>query len=318
MAKFYVLNHVTGKFLFDGNLDIVKQINSDSDLPNPADDDVYFLNDYDFAEKNGFKVNFDLTRVGKCLSKLKFNQQEVFNFSVERTKRLIRKSVSKDILIIQAVNSIDELNKSINLLSKRIREWYSLYFPESSEKIEDHEKFIRTISTKSREEQQSFFNIADSMGADLSESDVTAILDLAKSISSLFELKERTTEYVKQEVNKLCPNTSFYIGELIVARMIAVSGGLPKLAGYPASTLQLLGAEKALFRFLKDSKHKSPKYGILYQHSIMSKVKAKERGKVARTLANFMALSLKIDVHNPVLDNSKLEIISKSLRKYLE
>lgn len=337
MAKFYVFSHITGKYIFDGNFRVVERV---SNVPDAmlsyhfvSDDDVYLLNDFSNAKDSlsyddsvELRENTDYTKISKALQSVAVAAKldsaydsRVATESVKTTTRLIQESVTQDILLTQAIDAIDEINKAANLLSKRMREWYSLYFPEASKKIADHERFVKTIASKDKAQLMSEFNLADSIGADVDMKDVSEMLVMAQQISGMYDMKERYTEYVKKTVNKMCPNTSYYLSEMICARLIACAGSFDKLAGYPASTIQLLGAEKALFRFLRDKAgHKNPKYGIMYQHPLMSRVSARERGKLARVLGNYAALSLKIDKNSKEFDMSKIEIISKNLKRFLQ
>lgn len=338
MAKFYVLSHNTGKFILDGDFSILERISNveDSILSYcfSKHDDVYLLNDFDLlrnslvsntleGEPLVVKENQDYSKLSKAIISIEkmITTQDYYNKirseNIIRTSKLIKDSVQKDTLLIQAINSIDEINKSSNLLSKRIREWYSLYFPEISKKINDHEKYVRTISSKSREVLLSELEITDTMGANISEEDVIEIIEMSKTISSLYSLRERYELYIKKTILEICPNASYVLSEMICARLISCAGSFNKLSSYPASTIQLLGAEKALFRFLRDKKHKSPKYGILYQHPLMSKFPAKKRGKFARILGNYATIAFKIDKNNPNFDYEKIKIITKGLKKFL-
>lgn len=336
MAKFYVFSHITGKYVFDGNFKILERVSNVSDAllsyHFTVDDDLYLLNDFKELGKSvskddavELKENSDYSRISKALQSVAASTKldasydaRVMTESIRTTTRLIQESVTQDILLTQAINAIDEINKAANLLSKRIREWYSLYFPEASKKISDHERFVKAIVAKDKAQLMAEFNLSESIGADVAERDVSEMIVMANQVSSMYEMKERYTCYVKETVKTMCPNASYYLSEMICARLIACAGSFEKLAGYPASTIQLLGAEKALFRFLRDKGHKSPKYGIMYQHPLMSRVGAKDRGRLARVLGNYAALAFKIDKNSGKLDLEKVEIISKSLKRFAQ
>ncbi|MFP4112536.1 MAG: NOP5/NOP56 family protein [Candidatus Woesearchaeota archaeon] len=226
-----------------------------------------------------------------------FAKNEFFDEFRKRNTELTRYDMknikSNDFLIIQAVNNIEELEHSTNTLSKRLREWYELYFPEISKKINDHKRFAETIIDKSRDELMKAENIKDSMGVSLSQNDLKPIFDLAKGVLELFELKEKHLSYLDDSLETYCPNLKAIAGTSIAAKLIALSGSLERLSIFPSSTIQTLGAEKAMFRHLKTGQ-KPPKYGIILMHPIVASGK-KDKGKIARMLANKISLASKVD-----------------------
>lgn len=223
-------------------------------------------------------------------------------------KRKVRESVSKDNLIIQAINSIDEADKAANILAKRLREWYSFYLPEFSDSIASHEKFAELIQKNSKKELLKQLNLSESssMGAELKKEDIDAMFDLAKALENLYKLKEKQSKYLENIMKGFCPNITAIAGHLIAAKLIALSGSLKKLSMFPASTIQLLGAEKALFRHLKTGA-RSPKYGILHEHQLISQAKKKDHGKIARVLADKIAIAAKVDFFKGKFVGDKLK-----------
>ncbi|MBN2111600.1 NOP58 family protein [Candidatus Woesearchaeota archaeon] len=215
---------------------------------------------------------------------------------IAETKKKVKESISEDNLITQAVNCIDESDRTANTLAKRLREWYSFYCPEFSNSIASHPKFIELIQKKTKKELLKEINVKpeDSMGADLKKEDVDAILELAKAINRLYEVKELQTKYLEKVMKAYCPNITAVAGPLIGAKLLAIAGSLKKLSSMPSSTIQLLGAEKALFRHLTTGA-KSPKYGILHEHTLISQAKKSEHGKIARLLADKIAIAAKVD-----------------------
>jgi nucleolar protein 56 len=222
--------------------------------------------------------------------------QELRKKLIAETKEKISKSVNKGSLIVQAVSCIDEADRAANMLAKRLREWYSFYLPEFSYSIASHEKFAEIIQKKSKPELLKELGITKegSMGAEIGKKDVDAILELAKSLGSLYKLKEAQAKYLESATKEYCPNITAIAGSLIAAKLLCLAGSLEKLSSFPASTIQLLGAEKALFRHLKTGA-KSPKYGILHEHPLISGAKNKEHGKIARLLADKIAIAAKVD-----------------------
>ena len=212
--------------------------------------------------------------------------------NIKETKRLIKESTGKDDLIIQAINSINEIKIVANKMSARLRLWYELYNPEFSRKIQDHSRFTELILKKDKQQLMKEIDAGESMGADLEKTDVDAILIIAEEISSLYSTIKKLEAYIEKTMQELCPNINSVAGSLIGAGLIEHAGSLKKLIEMPSSTVQLLGAEKALFRHLKTGA-KCPKYGLILQHHIVSSVK--DKAKAARMLADKISIAAKID-----------------------
>lgn len=222
--------------------------------------------------------------------------QEIRKNLILETKKKVRHSVTKDNLIVQSVNSIDEADRTANTLSKRLREWYSFYCPEFSSSIASHQKFIEIIQIKTKKEllKELGVNPEEAMGKDLEKSDLDAMLELAKAIQELYNFKEKQTKYLEITMKDYCPNLTALAGSLIGAKLLASAGSLERMSKMPSSTIQLLGAEKALFRHLTTGA-KSPKYGILHEHPLISQAKKSNHGKVARLLADKISIAVKVD-----------------------
>ncbi len=221
---------------------------------------------------------------------------EFFQKNIQLTKTAIKQSVMEDQLIMQAVANINELDKSNNLLTKRLREWYGLYFPELSKEIANPEKFVELVAEKTKKElmKEINFNNTDSMGAELEKIHVEEITLLAQGILKQQQIRKKHETYLQKVMQKYCPNILELAGTTIGARLIELGKGLKHLAMLPASTLQLLGAEKALFRHIKTGS-KSPKYGVIINHPLIQKAKKIEKGKAARILADKLSLCARLD-----------------------
>ncbi|MBI2146219.1 NOP58 family protein [Candidatus Woesearchaeota archaeon] len=214
--------------------------------------------------------------------------------NLELTKIAIKNSVTEDGFILQTIANITEIDKVSNTLSKRLREWYALYYPELAESVVQQEKFVELTLTKSKEELMRDAKRTETMGADMAKVHRDEILLLARQIKGLFELRRMHEQYLQKVMQEYCPNLLELAGTTIGAKLLELSRGLKHLALLPASTIQLLGAEKALFRHLKTGS-KSPKYGILYQHPLIQKAPKQERGKAARNLADKLSLCARLD-----------------------
>ena len=213
--------------------------------------------------------------------------EEFYKKNVIITKKAIKESVNEDNLIIQAIANVNELDNVTNLLSKRLREWYSLYDPELVERVHSHEKLIELILENEKKEK-------DSMGADLPKVDYDEIILLATQIQGLYGLRKKHETYLESVMKPYCPNILELAGTTVGAKLVELAKGLKRLALLPASTVQLLGAEKALFRHLKTGS-RSPKYGVIYQHPLIQGAKRDERGKMARRLADKLSLCARLD-----------------------
>lgn len=210
------------------------------------------------------------------------------------TIQAIKDSVNQSQLIIQTISNVRDLEKTTNLLSKRLREWASLTIPEVVEKLHDHQKLAELISLTSIEDLKDQFEITITMGADLTKKDQNQIRRLATQIDALYTLRVQHIAYLEHLMQDYCPNLEHLAGTTLAASLIEMAKGLKNLATMPASTIQLLGAEKALFRHLKTGA-RSPKYGIIINHPIIAKAKRPLRGKASRQLADKLSLCSRID-----------------------
>jgi len=215
---------------------------------------------------------------------------------------------SRDMLLGSVTKSIEDLDKTINLLAERLEDWYGIYFPELREV--DKLKFSNAVLLIDRDnfdtkELSSLFGqnkatelskkSETSLGVKLPSADVAECQSLAQSIVHLGKLRDRFETYQKTLALELCPNLSEVGGPEIAAKLVSHVGSISKLALLPASAIQVIGAEKALFKHLKNKRIPPPKHGIIFQHARISASPKKVRGKIARTLANKLCLAAKAD-----------------------
>ena len=215
-----------------------------------------------------------------------------------------------DTMIVQAIGLLDDLDKELNTYAMRLKEWYGWHFPEMTKIIPDNLMYAKSIqkmrvrtSCKScdfsdilpEEIEHELKEAAEiSMGTEVSEEDADNILMLTEQVISLSEYRTQLWDYLKNRMQAIAPNLSVMVGELVGARLIAHAGSLMNLAKQPASTVQILGAEKALFRALK-LKHDTPKYGLIFHASLVGQAQPKHKGKISRVLAAKCALSVRVD-----------------------
>merc|ERR1740133_265156 len=215
-----------------------------------------------------------------------------------------------DTMIVQAIGLLDDLDKELNTYAMRLREWYGWHFPELGKIVPDHQMYAKALmkmgvrtSCKSldfsdilpEEVELEMKDAAEiSMGTEVSEDDIANILQLCDQVVSLSEYRAQLWDYLRNRMQAIAPNLTVVVGELVGARLIAHAGSLMNLAKQPASTVQILGAEKALFRALK-TKHDTPKYGLIYHASLVGQAQPKHKGKISRVLAAKCALGIRVD-----------------------
>ncbi len=203
--------------------------------------------------------------------------------NLKLTKESLKKEITRDILIIQTIHTIDELIKIINKIVANLRERYGYYAPRAC-KSETPEELLAVIDKK----------IQEDIGIDLTNEDLDSIDELAEEVKKLIKLKDSQEKYLEHLTNEICPKLSIEATPLIAARLIDKAGSLKHLAELPSSTIQVLGAETALFRHIK-TKSKAPKFGVIFAHPNISNSKQEEKGKAARRLANGISKVTKID-----------------------
>jgi len=232
-----------------------------------------------------------------------------------------------DTMIVQAIGLLDDLDKELNTYAMRVREWYGWHFPEMTKIINDNIKYAKAaklMETRDKaaeidfsefleEEEESAMKEAAivSMGTEISVEDVLNISALCDQVIALSEYRGQLFDYLRSRMAAIAPNLTVLVGELVGARLIAHVGSLVNLAKAPASTIQILGAEKALFRALK-TKHETPKYGLIYHASLIGQASAKNKGKISRVLAAKCALGVRVDALGDTNDEGALGLEARA------
>merc|ERR1712198_561848 len=226
-----------------------------------------------------------------------------------------------DNMIIQSIALLDQLDKDVNTFSMRIREWYSYHFPELVKIVNDNYVFAKcvkllkdrkalllSISEDPAKETEILGKLEEvlmdsgkaktvidaakaSMGMDISAVDLLNIDMFASRVVALADYRKGLSGYLQEKMASVAPNLATLIGDTVGARLISHAGSLTNLAKYPASTVQILGAEKALFRALK-TKGNTPKYGLIFHSSFIARAGAKNKGRISRYLANKTSIKL--------------------------
>lgn len=245
------------------------------------------------------------------------------NFAVQlSSSKITEVSESPDLHIIQSINTLDETDKIINGISSRVREWYGLHFPELDNIIDSIIGYSQIVLAGKRQNlSKKVFEDAGfpdskiemlsvisekSRGGDISEENLSLVKSLAKQILELHELRKKIEKHVETQMNKIAPNISAILGPSVGARILARAGSLKRLSSMPASTIQVLGAEKALFRSLKTGAQ-PPKHGLLFQHALVHAAPRWQRGKIARAIAAKAAIAARVDVYGVGRNDTLLE-----------
>lgn len=238
-----------------------------------------------------------------------------------------------DNMIIQSIALLDQLDKDINTFAMRIREWYSYHFPELVKIVPDNHTYAKTALLIKNRKELSEANLEEleqvvmdsakaqaivdaarsSMGMDISPLDLINIELFASRVISLVEYRKELMEYLKGKMHGIAPNLATLIGETVGARLISHAGSLTNLAKYPASTVQILGAEKALFRALK-TRGNTPKYGLIFHSSYIGRAGPKNKGRISRYVANKCSLASRIDCFSDLPTN----IFGQKLKEQVE
>ncbi len=263
-------------------LEASRRLSALMDQPNPASE-YLSVHLREIAAEAGFgpaELGPFLSSVGTELSKL----------SIVSTER-------RDRIIVQAVSALNDLDKILNLKTERLREWFGLHYPELN--IKDHEKFATEIVSKGSREN--FDNFHGSHGITFKPEDISTIQLYAAVLRTDYELRKKLETYLASVVKGEMPNISTLLGTLLAARLLAQAGSLEKLAKMSSSTIQLLGAEKALFRFMKArgrEKVRAPKFGILFTHPDVSGAPRDKQGKIARLLSSKLTIAARADFYS--------------------
>ncbi len=228
------------------------------------------------------------------------------------TKLRVKEAAAKrDQVVIQMINVIDELDRTANLLAGRMTEWYGLHFPEMARTVDSHDTYAKLVTELGAREnfdleaveklgitgekaRRLVEAVGSSLGAQVNKEDLAALQSLCRLYMEASRLRRNFVDRIDSLMREVCPNTRVVAGATLGARLIALAGGLTRLARFPASTVQVLGAEKALFRSLKTGA-RPPKHGIIFQHHLIHQAPRWQRGKISRALAAKTTIAARVD-----------------------
>ncbi len=248
----------------------------------------------------------------------------LFSVAYEFTRRgLMGAAKKRDLLAAHAIRTVDDIDKTLNLFVNRLREWYSVHFPELNDIVDDHKLYVTIVShvgarDEMTEERLRSIGVPDglakkisdaagkSLGAEVSEHDMEAMMTFASIALQLYDLRSQLEAYIERVLKEVAPNVTELVGPLLAARLISLAGSLEDLATMPASTIQVLGAEKALFRALRTG-GRPPKHGVIFQYPEIFRAPKWQRGKIARALAAKLAIAAKVDAFSGRFIGDKLK-----------
>ena len=320
------------KFLFNEQKDVTVNDSALNDLLKKKDIESQMMSNVEME-------NIQLTKP-TILVNANFAQDE--NDAMEKLRefainlsssKVTQVSESPDLHIIQAINTLDDTDKIINGISSRLREWYGLHFPELDNIIDSINGYAQIVLAGKREniKDDVFVNAGfpdskvqmlslvkeKSRGGDITDENLQVVQGLAKNIIELFDLRKSLETQIDEQMKKNAPNITAVLGTTVGARILAKAGSLAKLATMPASTIQVLGAEKALFRALKTGSN-PPKHGLLFQHAVVHAAPRWQRGKIARAIAAKAAIASRVDVHGGGLNNTLLDKLNIRVKEIEE
>lgn len=229
-----------------------------------------------------------------------------------KTRLLLREKVeARDVYIAQAINAIDDINSILNLIYARLSEWYGIHFPELQDLVRDNPQYIKLISKmggamRSSLDEELLTHLSDkrsalifetaekSLGSDISQFDMSPISQFANFGVEILRIKENLELYIVESMKEIAPNIQCIVGSLLGARLISLAGSLLNLAKCSSGTIQVFGAEKALFRHLRSGED-PPKHGVIFQSPFIHSAKKHQRGKIARALSAKLSIAARVD-----------------------
>ncbi|MEM4250832.1 MAG: C/D box methylation guide ribonucleoprotein complex aNOP56 subunit [Candidatus Bathyarchaeia archaeon] len=250
-------------------------------------------------------------------------------------KAVTRETEKRDLHAIQVIRTLDDLDRTLNLFSGRIREWYGLHFPELDKLVDKHETYLRLVSDLGVRENFTTERLVseglpvekakiicekarESIGFAANPQDLEVLRLFSKNALELFRSRGAAEDLLSMMMEEVAPNTTAILGPLLAARLMSIAGSLRRLAEMPSSTIQVLGAEKALFRSLKTGS-RPPKHGIIFQYQPLHTAPRWQRGKISRTLASKLSIAARIDAFRGEFIGDKLkESVEKRIREIRE
>ncbi len=215
------------------------------------------------------------------------SREEYDNLLHELNIRLVKEQMAQavtwDRQIIAAVEAIDDINDTANILAERLREWYMMFNETGLQGGELAKHILKS-----------------------EEPELKTMQGLAGSVIGLYEARLSIEKYLKEEMPQFAPNLTNVAGYILGARLLSIAGSLERLASMSSSTVQVIGANNALFKHLK-GKAPSPKHGLIFRHPLINTAPKRLRGKIARAVASKISLAARYDYYSGELKENLLE-----------
>ncbi|MFW6083535.1 MAG: NOP5/NOP56 family protein [Thermoplasmatota archaeon] len=292
-------DEVTDKILFEKDPIVLAEKRYSIKNNDVLDEERELLNKYDglFVISERLESHGAVKDIGEELVDPKdysYSSDLLQKTLIEVGKIEVKESIDIGEHLAKAVETIQDLNETINILMERMRDWYSLHFPELEDQVSD-ERYVELIEKYGyKEEIMDDLNIENSIGGDITEKEKNNYIYLANVIKTQFEYRSQLHEYVENMMRTYAPNITALTGPKLGGELIEKAGSLKKIAMKPSSTIQVLGAEKSLFKHLEKGT-KPPKHGLILQHPYVHKAPYDKRGKIARAFANKIAIAARLD-----------------------
>lgn len=225
--------------------------------------------------------------------------KDVRDQAIREAKEELRKDVPRDKVVVRTVKYLEKVSNDLDEEIQVFRDWYEIHFPEFVEQIQDNEHFLKLLTDGvERSEVKGFESLAEeSTGAMLASEDFEALEIGLEDLRNKAEMREELEEYIEDVVEEEMPNLTAFMEPMLVAKLLAHAGSLETLAKKPASTVQMYGAEKALFRYLK-GEGTPPKHGVIYEHRFVNNLPEDKRGKMSRFMANKISIAARLDFYD--------------------
>lgn len=285
---------VAGIYILDDGEVVASEEFSESEIPAKLEEKHELEEEYSGAEYTVLTTG-ELAEIAERseneIHRLQTNAAETF------TEKRLEEAGDRDQLLVQAVRALEDLDEINNELIERLRPWYAVHFPELVDEVSGAEELAAMIEDGAHRDEIEAGDGGSSTGIEITGKDAAMLERVAAQVSDSHQVREELESYVEELGREVAPNLSAVVGPVLAARLISLAGSLDELAKMPSSTVQVLGAEKAMFRHMR-GEGDAPKHGVLFMHEYVRKVPGDETGKMARILANKASIAARIDNYN--------------------
>ena len=313
MKKAFVSNTPVGVFAVDEKENLIAHIFYSKDPKKALEEfkkgPTLELKDYEITEDTTTHLIRKTSIEKKHFSSDKEFNKFISEFSSLLSAIKLSESIDKDKLLLHSISALTEINETQNMVFMRLKEWFSLHYPEEKSIGKELAEKIKKYRTR-----ENFPGFTSSFGVGLNEEDSKILKNFASLSENVSEIEKQLEEYSKKLAKKLMPTTCTIVNPILAGRILAHAGTLEKLSRMTASTIQLLGAEKALFRHIK-KQGKSPKYGLIFMDSRIQEAHDTKKAKVARVISSKLMMAVKIDYFSKRKDEKLAKELENELSK---